>query len=340
MAIFVKAGYVLHRLSDYGLNLRRASVAAWVGLLAPAPAAYAAPLFDGFVRYGDLFPQAALPMTPAEQQIYRTVQDAIEETQRAGAGDSEHYRRGVNKNSLISVKISATGNLLINLKPGINLRHGDPEQDPFFTRLVYQAVMAADKLGAGASWQPADVRTTKIKGYVVLGGKTILPHEYLQVELPGWVVLKSVGARERREPFLHHGYFFDAAYTPMTPFERAVFNDLQGKLKRFGPIHYDWGKDEPGLDSASLLSVKVSKYCDLLVNIKSRLYGHTGPEDDSNIMHYFGESLRTALTRQLGLFDSMWNDKSFPEFTIRYVYDGMDLDSEAEAKRKQATESP
>jgi hypothetical protein len=152
-----------------------------VFLLAALPVigtgAQAQEMFDDFVRYGDYFPEAGFPMSPLEKQLFGDIQVEIEQIQKRGAG-TELFMPGATKLSLLSVKISKKGNVLVNLRKRILPRTEFLGDDQFYHQLHMGIVAAAEKrLNVRRSNEPGDM-TPPILVYFVFERKTATPGEY------------------------------------------------------------------------------------------------------------------------------------------------------------------
>ena len=89
----------------------------------------------GFTRVGDTFPEAAYPMSPAERNLYLKIQQYFDDAYAAGSTADPFYRRDATRNKVRSVKISKSGNIMINLDPTFLPNSEFTDDDPFFSQL-------------------------------------------------------------------------------------------------------------------------------------------------------------------------------------------------------------
>ena len=89
----------------------------------------------GFARVGDTFPESAYPMTPPEWSLFLKIQQYFDDVYAAGSPANPFFRSDATRSKVWSVKISTSGNVMINLAPTFLPTIETEGDDPFFFNL-------------------------------------------------------------------------------------------------------------------------------------------------------------------------------------------------------------
>ena len=129
-----------------------------------------------FVRYGDYFPEANFPMTAVEKQLFGELKKHLELIRDKGS-KNETFLPGLTSNSLLSVQISDTGSVLINLGEELNPKEEFIDDIPFFHELLITTQAATEALlKSSGIWNKISEPLVVVR--FVFDGRTAFPGQY------------------------------------------------------------------------------------------------------------------------------------------------------------------
>jgi hypothetical protein len=134
--------------------------------------------YDDFVRHGDYFDDAAKPMNAFERQLFSDVRRSLKWVASHQKPGETAYVPELSESSLISVKISKRGGILVNLKkdmPPLPLEGSDADFYFMFEQSIDMAVRQRLRI---PSWTEPGEPSSQLLVYFVFEGLARPPALY------------------------------------------------------------------------------------------------------------------------------------------------------------------